>query len=250
MTTVLVVDDEPDIVLFARVNLELAGYDVAEAGDGEAALAAVRAVQPDVVLLDVMMPRLDGWAVLERLKADDDPAVRTIPVVMLTALGDDQHRVRGGIEGAIRYLPKPVTPDAMLAAVDEVLTGGPEPDQRKQVQQESLTALARMERGDEAAPVAGPRPRLSRLERPRSGPPPAADAQPEVPQVTLSPSQRKLLQGLQRSASVSEAAEQMGMSRSNVYASLRRIGRKLDEHDATRLLRRVRSGELAHLLED
>lgn len=249
MTTVLVVDDEPDIVYFAQVNLELSGYEVLQAADGEQALEMARALHPDVVLLDVMMPKLDGWGVLEQLKADDDPTVRTIPVVMLTALRDDQHQVRGGIEGAIRYLPKPVTPDAMLEAIDEVLHGGPEPDQRKQVQQASLSRLARMERGGGGAEPTGPQPRLSRLERPRPSvaptPPPA-----KTVDVALSPSQRSLLQALQRTSSVSEAAQQLGMSRSNIYASLRRIGRKLDEHDASHLLRRLRAGELAHLLED
>ncbi|MFP5254676.1 MAG: response regulator [Acidimicrobiia bacterium] len=249
MTTVLVVDDEPDIVYFAQVNLELSGYDVIQAADGQQALELARAHHPDVVLLDVMMPKLDGWGVLEQLKADADPTVRTIPVVMLTALSDDQHQVRGGIEGAIRYLPKPVTPDAMVQAIDEVLRGGPEPVQRKQVQQTSLSRLARMERGGSATEPSGPRPRLSRLERPRpapaAGPPPA-----KVVAVELSPSQRALLQALQSTSSVSEAAQQLGMSRSNIYASLRRIGRKLEEHDASNLLRRLRTGELAHLLED
>lgn len=250
MTTVLVVDDEPDIVLFARVNLELAGYDVIEANDGEAALDAVREQRPDVVLLDVMMPRLDGWSVLERLKADPDPDIRTIPVVMLTALGDDQHRVRGGIEGAVRYLPKPVTPDAVLGAIADVLAGGPEPDQRKKVQQAALTELARMERGDDATLPPQPGPRLSRLERLRSAEEVEAAASTPTPAVVLSDSQRALLRGLLAAPSVSEAAHQMGMSRSNVYASLRRIGRKLHEPDASRLLRRLRAGELAHLLQD
>jgi CheY-like chemotaxis protein len=249
MTTVLVVDDEPDIVYFAQVNLELSGYEVLQAADGEQALDMARAHHPDVVLLDVMMPKLDGWAVLEQLKADEDPTVRTIPVVMLTALRDDQHQVRGGIEGAIRYLPKPVTPDAMLQAIDEVLHGGPEPAQRKQVQQASLSRLARMERGGGAAEPTGPRPRLSRLERPRPSVAPAPPPAKAV-DVVLSPSQRSLLDALQHTSSVSEAAKQLGMSRSNIYASLRRIGRKLDEHDASHLLRRLRAGELAHLLED
>lgn len=249
MTTVLVVDDEPDIVYFAQVNLELSGYDVIQAADGEQALDLARSHHPDVVLLDVMMPKLDGWGVLEQLKADDDPSVRTIPVVMLTALRDDQHQVRGGIEGAIRYLPKPVTPDAMLQAIEEVLEGGPEPEQRKQVQQASLSRLARMERGGSGAEPAGPQPRLSRLERPRPATAPAPPPAKAV-DVVLSPSQRTLLQALQGTPSVSEAAQQLGMSRSNIYASLRRIGRKLDEHDASNLLRRLRAGELSHLLED
>ena len=115
----LVVDDEPDIVLFAQVNLELSGHEVRTAADGEEALAAVEAERPDVVVLDVMMPHLDGWGVLERLKAHDDPEIRTIPVVMLTALDTDHDQARGGIEGAVRYLTKPFAPDDLVAALED-----------------------------------------------------------------------------------------------------------------------------------
>lgn len=251
MATVLIVDDEPDIVLFAQVNLELSGYDVSTAGDGEAALAAVHREVPDAVVLDVMMPKLDGWAVLERLKADPDVAIRTIPVVMLTALGSDQDQVRGGIEGAIRYLPKPVTPDALVAAVEDAISGEPEPVQRKAVQQQSLERLARMESGHtSAAATAAPRPRLGRLEhvRPQSAAPESPTGATGV-DVVLTDKQRELLRSILASPSVSEAATQMGMSRSNIYASLRRVGRKLDIADVSELLRRLRAGELADAIE-
>src|SRR5688572_89720 len=114
MARVLVVDDEPDIVLFVQVNLELHGHEVRTAADGEAAMTAVEADRPDAMILDVMMPHLDGWGVLERLKAHADPEVRTIPVVMLTALGTDLDHARGGVEGAVRYLTKPLTPDDLV----------------------------------------------------------------------------------------------------------------------------------------
>lgn len=100
------------------------------AADGEEALASVHEQRPDAIVLDVMMPKLDGWTVLERLKADDDDLVRTIPVVMLTALSSDQDEVRGGIEGAIRYFAKPVAPDVIIGAVEDVLAGAPEPVRR------------------------------------------------------------------------------------------------------------------------
>jgi CheY-like chemotaxis protein len=250
MTTVLIVDDEPDIVLFAQVNLELSGYDVLVAADGEEALEVVADRLPDVLLLDVMMPKMDGWTVLERLKSDPDELIRTIPVVMLTALSTDQDQVRGGIEGAVRYLAKPVTPDAMLDAVEQAISGDPEPVKRKAAQQQALARLARLERG-EPSPTSpsGPQPRLGRLERPRPAQPQAAPvAAPD--DVVLSDSQRTLLRALEATPSVSDAAATLGMSRSNIYASLRRIGRKLDERDVTRLLRRLRSGELGHLLGD
>jgi DNA-binding response OmpR family regulator len=121
MARVLVVDDEPDIVLFAQVNLELHGHEVRTAPDGEAALEAVEAEKPDALILDVMMPHLDGWGVIERLKAHADPDIRTIPVVMLTALDTDQDQARGGIEGAVRYLTKPLAPDDLVRALEDVL---------------------------------------------------------------------------------------------------------------------------------
>jgi DNA-binding NarL/FixJ family response regulator len=248
MAMVLIVDDEPDIVLFVRVNMEMDGHDVLTAGDGEAALAAVAEHHPDVIILDVMMPKLDGWSVLEQLKADADPLVRTIPVVMLTALGTDDDQARGGIEGAVRYLPKPVTPDALVDAVNGVLEGGPEPEQRKAAQHQALRRLARIERGSGGTPfsASAPRPRLGGLERAPSN----AAAAPSAPAIVLSltgaltEKQRHLLQVLQLTPSVSAAAEELGMSRSNIYASLRRIGRKLDVDDVSELLRRLRDGEL------
>ncbi len=253
MAKVLVVDDEPDIVLFAQVNLELSGHEVCTAGDGRAALAAVEAERPDAVILDVMMPLLDGWGVLEALKRHEDHSIRTIPVVMLTALDADADHARGGIEGAVRYLAKPVTPEDMLAALDDVLSGPPEPEQRKAAQQHGLTTLARIERhaagGD--AP-SGPRTRFSGLERPRGAvpaPPPVAAPEPVVAVEDLTPKQRDLLVALLTASSVSAAAAELGMSRSNVYASLRRVGRKVGVTDVSELLRRLRNGDLRAVLE-
>lgn len=250
MATVLIVDDEPDIVLLVRINLELAGHQVRTAADGEEALASVHEEQPDVIVLDVMMPKLDGWSVLERLKADDDERIRTIPVLMLTALSGDQDEVRGGIEGAIRYFAKPVAPETLVNAVEDALAGAPEPVRRKAVQQRALERLARMETGGDA-PLAGvPRPRLSRLERPH-----AERTSAKSPALTyardagLTEKQRALLRALQASPSVSDAATVLGMSRSNIYASLRRVGRKLDVDDVSELLRLLRAGDLASTLD-
>jgi DNA-binding response OmpR family regulator len=248
MATVLVVDDEPDIVLFAQVNLELHGHVVRTAPDGEAAMAAVDEERPDALILDVMMPHLDGWGVLERLKAHDDPEVRTIPVVMLTALDTDHDQARGGIEGAVRYLTKPLAPDDLVRALEEVLAGPPEPEQRKSAQQKGLASLARIERnaagGD--APT-GPQPRFSRLEHTRSAAP-ATEVVPTVDTAAvegeLTSKQRELLGALLAAPSVSAAAADLGMSRSNVYASLRRISRKLGVASVPDLLVLVRDGSL------
>lgn len=238
MARVLVVDDEPAIRFFAQLNLELAGHEVLEAGDGAAALAAVERDPPDVVVLDVMLPGVDGFAILERLKSSPDEDVRTVPVVLLTALDGDEHEARGAIEGAIRHLRKPVTPEELLAAVDDVLTGGPEPIQRRRAQTSGLARLARLETGRPA--TAAPGPRLSRLERVRE---PASTPQVIGPALgALTDGQRRLVDALAGTGSVADIAAQLGVSRSNVYASLRRIARKLDIDDVPELLRRVRSG--------
>jgi CheY-like chemotaxis protein len=109
VTRVLVIDDEAPIRLLCRVNLEAEGMRVSEAGDGPRGLDLARAHQPDVILLDVMMPGLDGWTVLTALKAD--PATADIPVVMLTIVDD---RGQGYALGAIEHLTKPIDRERLL----------------------------------------------------------------------------------------------------------------------------------------
>jgi DNA-binding response OmpR family regulator len=248
MVRVLVVDDEPDIVLFLQVNLELNGHEVITAADGEQAMQAVERERPDAMILDVMMPHLDGWGVLGRLKAHADAAIRTIPVVMLTALDTDHDQARGGIEGAVLYLTKPLAPDDLLIALDSVLAGPPEPEQRKSAQQKGLASLARIERSTAGGDApSGPRLRLSRLEHTRAAAPAAevgAAAEVRTVQGELTSKQRELLEALVVAPSVSAAATELGMSRSNVYASLRRVGRKLGISDVTELLKLLRAGGL------
>ncbi len=252
MANVLVVDDEPDIALFVEVNLELAGHQVTTVEDGEAAVAAVDRQRPDAVILDVMMPRLDGWGVLEHLKGHPDEAVRTIPVVMLTALDTDEDEARGGIEGAVRYLTKPISPDDLLAALHDVLGGPPEPEQRRLAQRQGLTSLARIERhaaGGAAPSDAGTH--LTRLERSPSPVPPGQPVPPPAPTLAtaLTDRQRQLLVAIAGAESVSAAALELEMSRSNIYASLRRIGRKLNVADVSDLLTMLRDGALDEVLE-
>jgi CheY-like chemotaxis protein len=109
--TVLVVDDEEGIRVLCRVNLELAGYRVVEAADGEQALELAGAEHPDVIFLDVMMPSIDGWEVLDRLKRD--PATAAIPVIMLTARTSETDQLRAWGEGVIDYLAKPFGPELL-----------------------------------------------------------------------------------------------------------------------------------------
>jgi DNA-binding response OmpR family regulator len=105
---VLIVDDEAGIRELCRVNLALAGYDVVEAADGFQALEQAKTAKPDLIFLDVMMPGMSGWEVLEKLRADE--ATATIPVVMLTALNSEDDQIRGWEGGVVEYLTKPFNP--------------------------------------------------------------------------------------------------------------------------------------------
>ncbi|MFU8839772.1 MAG: response regulator [Nitriliruptoraceae bacterium] len=126
---VLVVDDEPDVLLLCRVNLEFEGYEVVEAADGHQALERIREDTPDVVLLDVMMPDMDGWQVLGAIK--QDPALKDIPVVMLTAKVQDQDQLRGWSQGAADYITKPFSPLALSQVLQDVLATDPEEEERR-----------------------------------------------------------------------------------------------------------------------
>ncbi len=117
--TILVVDDEEDILLLCRVNLEFEGYQVVTASSGVDGLEQARAVHPSLVLLDVMMPTMDGWHVLEALKSD--PGMMDVPVVMLTARVQGEDQMRGWSGGAADYIMKPFSPVALLETIRSVL---------------------------------------------------------------------------------------------------------------------------------
>ena len=114
---VLVVDDEPDVAFLCRVNLEMEGYEVLTADDGQTAVEVVGAEHPDAVLLDIMLPRLDGWSVLSAIRAD--PSTAEIPVVIMSA----KPREGRSLEGAIEYLEKPFSRDQLVRAVRGAVTG-------------------------------------------------------------------------------------------------------------------------------
>lgn len=110
---VLVVDDAPDALSFINDALENAGYTVLSALEGKQALTILKRFKPDVILLDAMMPNMDGFETCERIKADPDTA--DIPVIFMTGLADSENIVRGLEAGGIDYLTKPVSPDELLA---------------------------------------------------------------------------------------------------------------------------------------
>lgn len=133
--TVLVVDDEPRILRFVRAELESAGFRVVTASEGNSALEAVETEVPDLVVLDVIMPGMDGFEVLRRLRGR-----RAVPVILLTARGNDADKVRGLDLGADDYLTKPFSPDELSARIRAVL-------RRTSSANKSLTA-ARFEVGE------------------------------------------------------------------------------------------------------
>ncbi len=116
---ILVVDDVPDNVEILQLRLESQGYEVITAGDGEAALAIIREKLPDLVLLDIMMPKLDGIATVKQLKAD--AGLPFIPVILVTARADARDVVAGLEAGGDDYLTKPVDQAALLARVRAML---------------------------------------------------------------------------------------------------------------------------------
>jgi two-component system alkaline phosphatase synthesis response regulator PhoP len=114
--TVLVVDDEHNIIELARLYLEQEGFTVEEAGDGLEALDKIRTVRPAVVVLDLMLPEIDGWEVCRRARAQSE-----VPIIMLTARSDDVDKIVGLELGADDYLTKPFNPRELVARVKAIL---------------------------------------------------------------------------------------------------------------------------------
>jgi DNA-binding response OmpR family regulator len=138
MTRVLVIDDEAPIRLLCRVNLEAEGMEVLEASDGPTGLEKARNDEPDVILLDVMMPGLDGWQVAEELL--DSERTNSIPIVFLTARAEVRDRARGLDLGGIDYVTKPFNPvelaPLVLDLIDRVDRG-----ERDELRREKIAEL-------------------------------------------------------------------------------------------------------------
>jgi two-component system alkaline phosphatase synthesis response regulator PhoP len=138
MTRVLVIDDEAPIRLLCRVNLEAEGMEVLEASDGPTGLEKARNDEPDVILLDVMMPGLDGWQVAEELL--DNDVTSAIPIVFLTARAEVRDRARGLDLGGIDYVTKPFNPvelaPLVLALIERVHRG-----ERDELRREKIAEL-------------------------------------------------------------------------------------------------------------
>ena len=112
---ILVVDDEERIVNFLSTKLKASGYDVLTAGDGVQGLEQAQAQEPDLIVLDLLMPRMDGLEMLKELRS-----FSAVPVIILTAKGSDTDRIKGLQLGADDYLPKPFNPDELVARIEAI----------------------------------------------------------------------------------------------------------------------------------
>jgi len=123
---ILLVDDERDLVFYTKLFLEEQGYEVIEAYDGREALERLDEMRPDLVILDVTMPRLSGWDVLRIMQGEEDK--RDIPVLMLTAKAEDTDKARGWQLGVTWYQTKPFELDELAIVIERILeaTGGEE----------------------------------------------------------------------------------------------------------------------------
>jgi two-component system alkaline phosphatase synthesis response regulator PhoP len=135
--TVLVVEDEPDVAELIRYHLAKEGYDVRIAANGGDAVKYAQGIQPDLILLDIMVPQLNGWEVCRRLK--QDPETRALPVIMVTGRVEEGDKVLGFELGADDYVTKPFSPRELVARVRAVARRDKQPDR---------TAAHRLKAGD------------------------------------------------------------------------------------------------------
>jgi len=145
LTRVLVIDDDAPIRLLCRVNLEAERMEVSEAVDGASGLERAREEKPDVILLDVMLPQMDGWQVAERLL--EQPETAEIPIVFLTARAELGDRARGLEIGGIDYLTKPFNPVELAGQIRDLLERVRR-GERDELRQQKLEQLRTMVDGD------------------------------------------------------------------------------------------------------
>jgi CheY-like chemotaxis protein len=135
---ILVVDDEPSIVKLVKTTLESRGYNVITAFDGKEAIIEAKLHKPDLILLDVMMPHMDGTEARKRLLAD--PATKDIPVIHLTAVGDFDRQREALADGATDYIVKPFTPSNLANVVADTL----DPAKREAMAKERVQKSAQL----------------------------------------------------------------------------------------------------------
>ena len=119
MKKILIADDRPEVGELVRVTLEGEDYQVVAAFNGKETLKRVRLEKPDLVLLDILMPKMDGFEVCRKLKKD--PQTKKIPIILLTAKAEEVNQAKGRKVGAREYINKPFSPSALLAKIEKIL---------------------------------------------------------------------------------------------------------------------------------
>lgn len=239
---ILVVEDEEDLASLVEVNLNLAGYDVVVAPTGEDGLQAIREHDPDAVLLDVMLPGIDGWNVLRTVK--EDRTTRDLPIVMLTALSEERDLIRGHLQGAVEYVTKPFEMKNLLETIRHVL-GEASEDELEERRRRTRTMLKRLVELDSGRSAdAQSNVRLSALEhtpQPESDEPAEPTAEHKAGLATMTDKQRWLASALGAGWAARQIAEHLDVSRSNVYATRRRVARRLgcDPDDVAEIAQRL-----------
>jgi CheY-like chemotaxis protein len=236
---VLVVDDEEHIRALIGYTLERMGHTVEYATDGSEVLGLIEQSAPDLILLDVNMPGASGWEVLGQLRSLADPALASLPVVMVTAAASDVDRIRGGIEGATGYLVKPFSLAGLRTEVEEALSAGSDASSVKRSRIRALNALAELEsRG----------PGEVERRRPPSASEPLRAFEAKAPEVVLpalwasalTPRQREMVDAVASSDTVAEAARRLGMAPSALHARMRSVAHRLGLPSASALISAAR----------
>ncbi len=119
MKKILIADDRSEVVELVKVTLEGEGYRTIDASDGSEALEKIRLEKPDLILLDIVMPKMDGFEVLSEIRKD--PKTKDIPIIMLTAKGQKSDQEKGKELGATGYIIKPFSPSILLRRIEEIL---------------------------------------------------------------------------------------------------------------------------------
>jgi DNA-binding response OmpR family regulator len=155
---ILVVDDEPRILNFLTIKLHASGYDVLTASNGVSAIEQAQAQEPDLIVLDVIMPKMDGFETLKELRT-----FSSVPVIFLSAKGTDIDRIKGLGLGADDYLSKPFSPDELVARIDAIKRRVGSPGNRKAPQQYTLGNL-KIDFAKRLVTISGKEVRLTKIE--------------------------------------------------------------------------------------
>ena len=216
----LLVDDEPGLRTAVQAYLEDEGFDVTTAVDGEEGFTKAQQMLPDVVISDVMMPRLDGYGLLKKLRADE--RLGGTPVIFLTAKGMTADRTQGYLAGVDDYIPKPFDPDELVARVRNVVRR----------QDRLLTEAARFADAD----VGQMAKQISEIRSMLTGSAEAA-ASPETPQLSFTPREASVLQLVAEGLMNKEIARQLETSIRNVEKYVSRLFIKTGTSSRTELVR-------------